>query len=725
MFKKNIYLIIFFFSLTSCAQNKVTLFSKKNKIAPKISIPLSADILVTNAANKFNSNFKIVTGENLDIERSNSLNKNYNYILLRVNPTQKENFCIYKKDQNITIQGTTSQNLEYAIEDFFKRYTNLNFEAIKGNIEEYSIADTIEIPEQFSECSSPIFEYREPYYSSNFDSNFRAWNKTNFLELEWGIWGHNLNKVVKDIDVPESIYAKVGNKRVKDQYCFTSDSLFKYVNEKVKLTYNSDHALNKYMILPNDNDIVCTCGTCKAAGNTNTDAAPAVFTFLNKLAKDNRNLSFFTAAYITVKNIPRFKAESNTGIFYSTIDIQKGIAIENSKYFKEFQEDIVKWRKYVNNVYIWDYTVNFDNYFDIYPIIKVTQQNLKLYNKLGVNGVFLHGSEYDYSTFQELKATLFAKLLWNPNINVDQEINDYFHTRFSTKLADVLTNYYTFIENSFYTNKKELSIYSGINKTVKKYLDPKVFFEFYNEFDTHTQQNKFDKDYLKIATGLTFLKLEIMRDYGFGSYGFGTLNEDNEIIVKNEAAVLLDHLSAYSKAATLKTYNERNYKIDDYINSWRKTIFKYHKRKHYFYKKDFEVISKLDEDYQNTKILNDGAFGLKDYNTNWHISSIDNLVLKIKKEDISKSKKITFSFLQDVKHKIYYPSSIEILDADFKMIKRIKLKTDTTILDTKEVSIDLPSEFDNKQLSDSFIIKVIKPIIAGKNALACDEIIFN
>ncbi len=725
MFTKNIYLIIFFLSLTSCAQNKVTLFSKKEKIAPKISIPFSADILVTNAANKFNENFKIVTGEILNIERSNNLNKNYNYILLRVNPTQKEDFCIYKKDQNITIQGTTSQNLEYAIDDFFKRYTNLNFEKIKENKEENSILDSIEVPEKFSECSSPVFEYREPYYSSNFNPNFRSWNKTNFLELEWGIWGHNLNKVLKDIEVPESIYARVGNKRVKDQYCFTSDSLFKYVNEKVKVTYDSDHALNKYMILPNDNDIVCTCGTCKAAGNTNTDAAPAVFTFLNKLAKENRKLSFFTTAYITVKNVPRFKAESNTGVFYSTIDIQKGIAIENTKYAKEFQEEITKWRNYVNNVYIWDYTVNFDNYFDIYPIIKVTQQNLKLYNKLGVNGVFLHGSEYDYSTFQELKATLFAKLLWNPNINIDQEINDYFQIRFSTKLANVLTNYYTFIENSFSTNKKELSIYSGINKTVKKYLDPKVFFEFYNEFDTHTQQNKFDKDYLKIATGLTFLKLEIMRDYGLGSYGFGILNEDKEIIVKNEAAVLLDHLSAYSKAANLKTYNERGYKIDDYIDSWRKNIFKYHKRKHYFYKKDFEVTSKLDEDYQNTKILNDGAFGLNDYNTNWHISSIDNLVLKIKKDDISKSKKITFSFLQDTKHKIYYPSSIEILDAEYKMIKKIKLKTDTTVLDTKEVSIDLPSEFDNKQLSDSFIIKVIKPIIAGKNALACDEIIFN
>ena len=65
------------------------------------------------------------------------------------------------------------------------------------------------------------------------------------------------------------------------------------------------------------------------------------------------------------------------------------------------------------------------------------------------------------------------------------------------------------------------------------------------------------------------------------------------------------------------------------------------------------------------------------------------------------------------------------MDEDYKIIKRIKLKTDTTVLDTKEVSIDLPSEFDNKQLSNSFIIKVIKPTIAGKNTLACDEIIFN
>tara|TARA_R110002126_G_scaffold258482_1_gene401445 strand:- start:7381 stop:9552 length:2172 start_codon:yes stop_codon:yes gene_type:complete len=723
MFKKYIYIIIFFLSLSACTQNKVLLFSKERKISPKINIPLSADKFVTKAAEDFNKKFKSVTGESLKIERSNGLNNNYNYILLRVNPTQKEYICIYRKGKNITIQGSSTQNLSYAVSVFFQNYTRLNYQEIsKGK----GTFDTeIEIPERFSTCSSPAFEYREPYYSSNFNPEFRAWNKTSYLELEWGIWGHNLPKILKEYSLPKSVYAKVGNQRIENQFCFTSDSLYKYVNKNVKKIYDSDHALNKYMILPNDNAIVCTCSTCKAVGNTDKDAAPAVFSFLNKLAKDNKKSSFFTTAYVTVKETPRFDAEANTGVFYSTINIQKGIPLENSKYFKTFEADIKKWRNYVKNVYIWDYTVNFDNYFDVYPIIKTTQQNLKLYRKLGVNGVFLHGSEYNYSSFQDLKATIFAKLLWNPDSNVNQEISDYFNNQYSKKLANVLTNYYAFIDDAFFVSNKELSIYSGIDKTVKKYLNPKVFFEFYDEFNTHIQNNKFDKEFLKLATALTFLKLEIMRDYGLGIYGYGTLNNERQIIVKNEITTLLENLARYSRSANLKVYNERNYKIEDYTNSWRKSIYKYHKRKHYFYKKKFEVLSKLDEDYTNTKVLNDGAFGLDDYNTNWHISSIDNLVLKIDKAGIVKAEKITFSFLQDTKHKIYYPSAIEILDTNYKVIKKIKLQPKTINLETREISIELPKKLDDIQLPDSFIIKVTKNTTNGKNALACDEIMFN
>jgi hypothetical protein len=225
--KKLLYFIMIFLSLTSCAQNKISLFSKEYKIYPKINIPISADILLNNAATEFNTNFKTVTGQYLKIERSTSLNKNYNYIVLRVNPTQKENFCMYKKDRNIHIQGKTNQDLIYAINSFFKKYTTLNFKEKNKKGIEYTVINEINIPDKFSNCSSPEFEYREPYFSSNFNPNFRAWNKTNYLELEWGIWGHNLNKILKEYNLPESVYAKTGGNRNKKQYCFTSDSLFK------------------------------------------------------------------------------------------------------------------------------------------------------------------------------------------------------------------------------------------------------------------------------------------------------------------------------------------------------------------------------------------------------------------------------------------------------------------------------------------------------------------
>jgi len=87
--------------------------------------------------------------------------------------------------------------------------------------------------------------------------------------------------------------------------------------------------------------------------------------------------------------------------------------------------------------------------------------------------------------------------------------------------------------------------------------------------------------------------------------------------------------------------------------------------------------------------------------------------------------KITFSFLQDIKHNIYYPSSIEIVNSQNKIVRKIELSPETQKLTTKEVTIKLPTEFDDDQLSKEFIVRIKKQSIAGKNAIACDEIIFN
>ena len=711
-------------SLNCCAQNKVSLYSKEYKIIPRVNIPLSSSNDMIVASKLLINNFIKVTGEVLPIEQSDVLNANYSYICLRVNPTQAEDYCYYKRDKNITIKGKSIDDLYFGITAFLENFTQLNYINRSKNFDAEEQSKEIVVPFKFNKCFSPAFEYREPYFSSNFSPGFRAWNKTNFLELEWGIWGHNLPKVLKGIKLDESAYAQIGKKRIENQYSFTSDTLFKYVNQKVTEIYNSDHALNKFMILPNDNTIVSLSNTDKAIGNTKKNAAPAVFSFLNKLAKSHPKSTFFTAAYNTVRDVPNFKAEKNIGVFYSTIDIQKGIPIEDSKYAEKFEKDIKKWVKYTDKVYIWDYAVNFDNYFDLYPSLKVTQKNLKYFKKLGIKGVFIHGSEYNYSTFQELKSVMLSKLLWNPDIDLDKEIKLFFDEKYPSTVSDILTNFYIYCEDRFLNNKKELGIYSGIKSTAAKYLDPNVFFSYYNDFDSYVQNNSLNPEFLKVATALTFLKLEIMRDYGLGKFGYGTL-KDNQIIVKNEVGTLLDKLKTYSKSAKINSYNEVGFTLDQFIESWRKKIFTTHKRKHFFYKKAFEVKSNLDEDYKDIRILTDAAFGLLDYNTNWLINSIDDLELKISKKGLTKSSKITFSFLQDRKHKIYYPSLIEILNKNKKVIKKLRLKPDNSQLASKEITIDLPNRFDREKLSEDFYLKIYRSKNEGKNAMACDEIIFN
>lgn len=712
------FLLIVLISFSSCSQG-VLLYSKKKKVEPVINIPLSADKFVVQNANYFNENFEKLTGHKLQIERSDGFKTSEFYIVLRINPTLKNDFCIKKTEKNITIQGKDYNNLFYGVGDFFKLYTELTYTSSSKNIQE-----EIRVEEVFEYCASPDFSYREPYFTPNFDPNFRKWYNTDYLELEWGIWGHNLPKKIKKYNPDETVYALINGERNKNQLCFSSENLFKFTDQEVQYIFENDFLLTKYMILPNDNGLSCTCEKCKAHGNTKEDASPAVFQFLNILAQKHPRLEFFTAAYGTVKSVPKFPARSNIGVFYSTIELQKGIPISYSPYFKEFQSEIRKWKKYTNNVYIWEYAVNFDNYFDIYPSISMIQKNLDLYRKLGANGVFIHGSEYNYGVFQNLKSTLYAKLLWNTSININTEIERYFYENFPEELADLLLNQYSIWEQRFFTKKEELGIYSGMEEIIKKYLYPKEFSEFYYKFIPYFESNKTNKEFVSLATSFTFLQLEIMRYYGLNKLGYADVIE-NRVEVKKEVHELLDNLEKFSQLAGIKTYNEVQYSITDYISGWRARMAQADKRKDFFYRKPFTIISNMDEDYTDKTVLNDGAFGLNYYNTNWHIASIDDIILKIDNESIGEAKQVSISFLQDLKHKIYYPSSIEIWNEKKETIRKVEINASDDVLNINEISVDLPLRNNQINSSNFFYLKISRSTNSGKNLLACDEIIFN
>ena len=127
--------------------------------------------------------------------------------------------------------------------------------------------------------SSP-FEYREVHLPKLKSGEYVPL-KLNNLDNDWGIWGHNLSAVLPEKHSSD-VYAKGVHGVDRDQFCFTSDALFKYIQKYIRANYRGSKTI-RFAILPNDNNVVCQCEKCIECGNTKSDASGAVYYMLDRL----------------------------------------------------------------------------------------------------------------------------------------------------------------------------------------------------------------------------------------------------------------------------------------------------------------------------------------------------------------------------------------------------------------------------------------------------------
>lgn len=564
--------------------------------------------------------------------------------------------------------------------------------------------------------------------SSNFSFNFRDTYfpmlsntpefKTEYhnmpLDETWGLWGHNLPKWVPFYIQPNSsIYALVNDERNTEQFCFSSEELKEIIIKNIK---ERKKTYTYYMIAPNDNALVCQCDKCLTAGNTKTDASPAVFHLLQELAEEFPKQKFFTTAYISTKKPPQTRQPENVGIFFSTIDYQEGKPYSTLHEAEELISSLQKWKKKVPEIYVWEYALNYDNYLDFYPNLKILQENLRFLKKNGVTGIFINGSE-TYSAMQEVKAGSIARLLTEVDSDLNEIISSEIEKRYPAAYNQLICDYYLNIQDDFAESNQPMGIYSGIQETIKKYLDIDRFNHFYEELQKASSENS-DFNTQALLLSATFLKLEQMRYLGIKPNGYATL-EENTLKIKPEVEVLLEKIELLSKETEILYYNEPKAKISEYINLWKNEIIQLPKI-NYLLSHPLNVLSKLDSGYSNPKILNDGAYGFLDYNTNWLICTIEDLKIEINAKELNEhSKKLNIGFLNDPKHNIYFPKEISVTYANENKVVAVKPSSEKM-----KKSVEIPLEFN--KINNNFIITIKRANTdKTKTGIACDEIIIN
>ena len=401
------------------------------------------------------------------------------------------------------------------------------------------------------------FEYRGLYSPSNTEE-MQSTMHTNHPDYDWGLWGHNLKKVIKD-DATDDMFATINGEKNRKQLCFSSGDLYKKVREFILDQYGkgTDEYSERISIMPLDNKMACTCADCKAKGNTEHNATPAVTEFVTRLAKEFPRHQFFTSAYHTTNTPPSKRLTANMGAFVSSIALPMRVDFSKTEGYKEFVARVKAWKAKCQRIYVWDYERNYDDYLSPFPCLLAMQSRFKLYRTLGVKGIFVNGSGDDYSAFDDMQSHVIALLMEDPDTDVHKAISDYFAANYP-QTADLLTRYYWGLELRAKKTNHLLPLYGTMQEMCEAYLDAKEFVDFRKELDIKSKQTSAGerKRLNALLTALAYTQLEMYRT--------GILPKDEDTAIE-----MREILKGHNELKGMQNRDESAHPIDQYIEQWK------------------------------------------------------------------------------------------------------------------------------------------------------------
>lgn len=641
---------------------------KEGDVNPVIIIPVQAKGNEKKAAEWFQNVFGAITKKRLAIQVEDNREASASQPRIYIGSTrhlqkvqlpegiQKNGICYFSYQNSLFFHAPQNVNLKHAVSDFFERELNVFY----VDRDEFHGPDmtSIELP-KIEVVQNPSFDWRVSSFPSSLDYNFCDWHGTQVMEEDWGVWGHGMNRildrgVLNGIGITE-VQALIDGKRSEEQLCFTSEATYKALVSGIKKKMQEKPDAYYYSIAPEDNNLICSCSNCLATNGGNKSNSNAVISLVNKLAAAFPDLCITTLAYYTTRQAPSLRMAKNTAVIISTIDYPKGIPIENSAKFSNW---VSEWKRVSDQIFIWDYTVQYSNYMDFFPNMPALKKDLSYFKSLGVKGVYEQGSEEEYSLFGDYKNYVISKLLWNTEADLDSLKYAFFENAYPNH-ADPLAEFITAIENKSIASKKPLDIYGNIKSASNNYLSEAEFSSFYYSFYDwlNEENNKREGARLKsMQTALKFDKLEWMRMKGYNEGGYATMLNDS-IKIESEVTELLKELK--SGSSLLGYLNEIRDSVSGYCSLWSEHILN-RPKVNAIAGQSLSISGKADEGNTGNPALalTDGVIGFLDYGAGWLVYNNQNLEISIPIQGKDLYKNLSIGVLHDPKHRIVLPSSV-------------------------------------------------------------------
>ncbi len=313
--------------------------------------------------------------------------------------------------------------------------------------------DNVQIPIATNIEQIPTFEFREtdwisPQTSTEYrlanklNGNYRNFNEEQGGNIRYtGGFCHTMASLL-----PVSLFnahpeyfacgSLNGGQRTTDQPCLTNPDVLRIITDNVLSLLAGNPEAQIISVTQNDNMNFCICKNCLAVDLTEGSHAGTMLRFVNAVAdavKDAgyRDVKIDTFAYQYTRTAPKITApRDNVIVRLCTIEdcyahaFNDADCVMNSLLTKNFDN----WAAICDNIYVWDYTTNYYNFLSPFPNFGNIQENMQFFADHSITGVYEEGNYAASSSnaeFAELRAYLLSKLLWDPYIDLDLEMNEF------------------------------------------------------------------------------------------------------------------------------------------------------------------------------------------------------------------------------------------------------------------------------------------------------------
>ena len=550
----------------------VTIFweSQKKIKAPKVSADKSISVAETQTAASPYSGKNQQLSE--DLVRCNSA-----IIISEIDHELPYDYDVQKSNDTVILKAKTQKTSHWLIEQYISYLSETD-----------DCINAAHLPPSFIDFENDPFGnfdfiYREPHFSPNLEHKLHSFSGANSVEEYWDVWGHNLFRNLRNHGLGRNIFMNNN----PNQICFSKPALLDNTTEYLKRRAGNSSGYDRlntrrFVIMPLDDMTACVCSNCVKLGNTYQYATPAVLNFMDRLADRFPNYTFFTAAYHSTAKPPKQPPKHRIdGVLVSACDLPKGVALDPENVFvKEFLETTGEWKKYTDTLFVWDYAANYNDFFTPLPILYALKKNLKFYRDCGITGVFLQGSSYDYSPFDDVKTFAATALMINGRLDVDMLCRRYF-ARFYPVSANILADYYLSLEKAMEQGITEqgptpYNLHGNLGNAIKSYFCVDDFLAFYQNLElllTDEIIGDYEKKRLeKLYTALSFTRLQIAFYLQTGSHDIAnTLGKTVTITPEIEAA--FKQLSKYRNYG-LKNYMEKDGDLKKYLDYWGNSLLR-------------------------------------------------------------------------------------------------------------------------------------------------------